>query len=404
MLLDYDSDQRFKAYFQCLEHAEPATSPVVSNYILVKLAARCNLACTYCYWFRDQSVFDAPKRLTVAAEDAFVARLGEHVERHGLDRFFVLFHGGEPLLFGQERFATLCEKLRRLERQRGFALKLAVTTNALLIDADWARLLAHWDVGVTVSLDGPRAVNDSRRVDFRGNGSFERILRGVAALRGAGIEPGFLSVCEPAADPAEHLRFFAEDIAARDLDVLVPDATHDDRPASIAAFYTGLFDAWWENWVDQGVRVRLLETLVRGLLGEESGIESIGFGPNTTSTLTTDGAIEPLDVLRVAGERFTRTRIDVFNHGLQDIQRDPLWRDVLRASLTLPSACRSCRYRLVCGGGHVGQRWSARRRFDNPTVYCDDIKLILGHIARRLFADLTVAAPRQAVARLGLAA
>lgn len=403
MFLDRSPARRFKAYYDCLTNNDPATSPVVSTYILIKLAARCNLACTYCYWFRDESVFDMPKRLTIEAEDAFLARLREHVRRYNQKEFFILFHGGEPLLFGKLRFSTLCEKLRRMEVECGFKLKLSLTTNAVLVDAGWADIFRQWKIGVTVSLDGPRSVNDRRRVDFRGGGSFDAVISGIIRLREAGIEPGFLSVCDPSADPREHIRFFVKDIGALDFDVLVPDATHDDAPSSIAAFYIGLFDAWWDTWVDHGVRVRLLDTLVRGLLGEESRIESIGFGPNTTSTLTTDGTIEPLDVLRVAGNSFTHTRFDVFHNGLQDIQSDPLWREVLRASLTLPDTCQNCRYRMTCGGGHVGQRWSSLRRFDNPTVYCEDIKVILSHISRRLFADLIVTAPARALESVGVA-
>jgi len=397
MLVNHAPDQRFKAYYDCLENNDPATSSVVSTYILVKLAARCNLACTYCYWFRDRSVMDAPKRLTIEAEDAFISRLGEHIVHFGLRSFFILFHGGEPLLFGAARFDSLCAKLRELEDKYQCQLNLAITTNAVLIDAKWASLLLRWRVGVTVSLDGPRASNDSRRIGFNGAGSFDAIIQGVIELRAAGVEPGFLSVCDPSADPSEHIRFFAEDLGARDFDILIPDATHEDAPASIAAFYIGLFDSWWDKWIDRGVRIRLLETIIRALLGEESKIESIGDGPNTTSTLTTDGAIEPLDVLRVAGDQFTRTRIDVFQNSLRDIQSDPLWREVLQSSLTLPKTCQACRYRTACGGGHVGQRWSSGQRFDNPTVYCEDIKLILGHMSRRLFADLTIVAPFNAL-------
>lgn len=403
MIANQAVEKRFKAYYDCLNNADPLSSPIISNYILIKLASRCNLACTYCYWFRDETVLEAPKRLTVDAEDAFIARLREHIDRYHLESFFILFHGGEPLLFGKARFDVFCDKLRRLEVNRNFELKLAITTNGILIDEDWANLFRRWRVSVTVSIDGPRSVNDRRRIGFHGEGSFDAIIRGIEQLREARIEPGFLSVCDPNTNPSEYIRFFAEDLGAKDFDVLVPDATNDDTPSSIAPFYLGLFDSWWDLWIDHGIRIRFLETLVKGLLGEESRVESIGFGPNTTSTLTTDGAIEPLDVLRVAGNNFTRTRIDVFRNNLQDIQSDPLWQEVLRSSLTLPETCRECRYHITCGGGHIGQRWSSSRRFDNPTVYCQDVKTILAHISRRLFDDLTVTVPRKALDKVGVA-
>src|SRR5579871_3011754 len=31
------------------------------SQLLVKVATRCNIDCSYCYWFRDASVYDKPK-------------------------------------------------------------------------------------------------------------------------------------------------------------------------------------------------------------------------------------------------------------------------------------------------------------------------------------------------------
>jgi len=47
----------------------------VFTFVLVKLASRCNINCTYCYWFRDADVYRKPAVLTVYAEDAFCQRL-----------------------------------------------------------------------------------------------------------------------------------------------------------------------------------------------------------------------------------------------------------------------------------------------------------------------------------------
>jgi uncharacterized protein len=391
------SEARFAPYWRCLQEAEEGVTPkaVVADYVLVKLAARCNIACSYCYWFRDDAVYEAPKVLTPAAEAAFVEKLRRHVATHAVPSFFILFHGGEPLLFGQQRFEALCRRLRSLEGELGFALKLAVTTNGLPIDEGWVRLLREQRVGVTLSVDGPREVHDRRRVDFQGRGTYDRVLAAAELLRRNGTEPGFLAVCDPRSDAGEVCRFLADEMGAREFDVLVPDATHDDRPASIAAYYRRLFDVWYDEYLDRGVRIRFLETLVTGLLGGESHVESIGFGPNTTFTLLTDGSLEPLDVLRTAGDGFTRTAFNVFEHELQDVKRDPLWREVLRSSLYLPETCRGCDYHRVCGGGHIGTRWSRERRFDNPSVYCEDIQEILAHVWSRMLADIELAVDRR---------
>jgi uncharacterized protein len=145
-----------------------------------------------------------------------------------------------------------------------------------------------------------------------------------------------------------------------------------------------MYDVYGEE-----AHIRWLETVTKGLLGVPSHSESIGYRPVTTFTLLTDGSLEPLDVLRTAGTNATATSYDIFNHDLQAIQFDPLWREVRDAALTLAPVCEKCVYKSACGGGHIASRWSNVNRYNNPSVYCDDIKDIFGHIWQRIANDIS---------------
>src|SRR5262245_35672177 len=134
-------------------HVRPA------NYLLVKLAARCNLKCTYCYWFRDATVNERPAVLTPEAEDALLYKLERHITTYGLSSFYILFHGGEPTLIGKRRFRALCERLRALESRLAIQLRLSMTSNGLLLDEEWIDVVCRNRVGVTLSLDGPAPIN-----------------------------------------------------------------------------------------------------------------------------------------------------------------------------------------------------------------------------------------------------
>jgi uncharacterized protein len=352
--------------------------------MILKLASRCNLDCPYCYWFRDETVYAAPKLLPVEVEDLCIARLEDHLAEYGLDRFSVIFHGGEPLLFGKKRFVALGLKLRELEERSGAELVLQVTTNGVLIDAEWAEILSALRVSVAVSLDGPAVVHDRHRVDHAGRGTYERVVAGLRSLQAAGLRPGLLAVCDPAGDPGELCRLFVDELGVEEFDALVPDASHEDRPASVAAYYTRLFDVWYDDYYPRGVSISYLENIVRGLRNEGSRVDSIGFGPVGTLTVTTEGALEPLDTLRVAGTGFTATGLNVRTHDLQSLQADPLWQEAWHASLHLAEVCEACPLRVPCGGGHLPHRWSRSKRFQNPSVYCDDLKQIFAHVRGRL--------------------
>ena len=159
-----------------------STSPLADRpftFVLVKLAARCNIKCTYCYWFRDAMVYAKPAVLTPEAEDAFCQRLEEHIREFELPIFLLVFHGGEPLLFPKRRFDTFLKKLRAVEERTGCMIKRGVTTNAILVDDEWIALFKEHDLTVTVSLDGPAEINDKFRVDFKGRGTLAQTLEGI---------------------------------------------------------------------------------------------------------------------------------------------------------------------------------------------------------------------------------
>jgi uncharacterized protein len=54
----------------------------------------------------------------------------------------------------------------------------------------------------------------------------------------------------------------------------------------------------------------------------------------------------------------------------------------------LPEVCQKCEFLDSCGGGHLAQRWSTERRFDNPSVYCESWKRIFEHIWGRIAPTL----------------
>ena len=70
------------------------------SQLLVKVAARCNIDCTYCYWFRDAAVYNKPKVMSPEVLDQLFHRIEQHVARYSLVEFPIILHGGEPLLWG----------------------------------------------------------------------------------------------------------------------------------------------------------------------------------------------------------------------------------------------------------------------------------------------------------------
>jgi hypothetical protein len=76
-----------------------------------------------------------------------------------------------------------------------------IQTNGTLLDDSWAAFFRQHGFLVGLSIDGPRELHDAYRVDKGGKGSFDRVMRGLAASRwptGTGPRPDCASTPRPA--------------------------------------------------------------------------------------------------------------------------------------------------------------------------------------------------------------
>jgi uncharacterized protein len=139
----------------------------------------CNFACTYCY----QDQYTSPNSgLTSEIIDAFFRYiLREFSER----KKYITIFGGEPLLNSPKQRELIG---RIIDWANESGLDLSFVTNGYSLE-DYVDLLSRAKIReVQVTLDGTEAVHDSRRFLKGGEGTFERIVRGIDASLAKGIE------------------------------------------------------------------------------------------------------------------------------------------------------------------------------------------------------------------------
>ncbi|WFU34870.1 radical SAM protein [Bradyrhizobium brasilense] len=341
--------------------------------LLVKVAARCNIDCSYCYWFRDAAVYDKPKLMSAEVLQQLLLRLEQHVARYSLVDFPVILHGGEPLLWGVDNFHRFAEGCEGISSRTGCEIPIAVTTNGVLIDDEWLDCFEARNISVAISIDGPAHIHDAHRKTFQGTGTHAAVERAARMLVSRDIGVIALAVCNPAYAPKEYADFFAA-CGIANYDIMIPDATVDEKPSSIAPFYNGLFDLWLEaNRTKPTSNVRIISDMVAALIGNNAPTEGVGHKPVELCTVMTDGTVEAHDVLRIAGDGFTNTRFNIFDHAIDDVRTEPRWKAARDASVNLCEKCRQCKFMNACGGGYLPHRFSTKNGFDNPSVYCDDL-------------------------------
>jgi uncharacterized protein len=164
----------------------------------------CNLDCSYCY-LPDR---DDTRRMSLATVETAAARVFEAAL--AASEVSVIWHAGEPLTVPREWYAEAFARLARL-CPAGVRLTHHVQTNGVLLDARWCELVEAHDVHVGVSVDGPAWLHDRHRRTRRGQGTHALVMRGIEALRHAGLP--FHVICvltrESLAHPDEIFDFFA---------------------------------------------------------------------------------------------------------------------------------------------------------------------------------------------------
>lgn len=363
------------------------------SQLLVKVAARCNIDCSYCYWFRDPAVYDKPKLMSTEVLRQLLQRIEQHVTRYALIDFPIVLHGGEPLLWGVDNFHRFAEGCEAISSRSGCDIPIAVTTNGVLIDEGWLDCFEGHHISVAISLDGPAHIHDIHRRTFQGTGTHAAVERAARLLVTRDIGVSALAVCNPAYPPKQYVDFFAACGLAH-YDIMIPDATVDETPPSIAAFYNGLFDLWLEaNRGGPTVSIRIVSDMITALLGNNAPTEGVGYKPVELCTVMTDGSVEAHDVLRIAGRGATQTTFNIFDHAIDEVRNEPRWMAARQASIDLCAKCRACKFMNACGGGYLPHRFSTRNGYDNPSVYCDDLYAMFENMQSVLARHLYISKP-----------
>src|SRR5438093_658406 len=113
--------------------------------LILKLTERCNIACSYCYYFEnaERSALDRPPLLNSEVLAWVTYRIKEALDSSAFDNVRVVFHGGEPMLIGKRRFAEVCKALDVLTDD---GVSLCIQTNAMFVDQEWIDLFSHYRV------------------------------------------------------------------------------------------------------------------------------------------------------------------------------------------------------------------------------------------------------------------
>ncbi|MDE3188159.1 MAG: anaerobic sulfatase-maturation protein [Acidobacteriota bacterium] len=145
----------------------------------------CNLDCKYCFYLEKEVLYPQASKWAMR-DEVLESYIRQYIEAHASPSVHFAWQGGEPTLLGVEYF----QKIAALQAKysNGKRIENAFQTNGVLLNDDWARFLKEAGFLVGISIDGLRELHDAYRVDKGGQPTFDRVMRGMDALKRNGTE------------------------------------------------------------------------------------------------------------------------------------------------------------------------------------------------------------------------
>lgn len=145
--------------------------PFPQKSLVLNVANDCNLGCSYC--FAAQGDYGAPRQMmdeTTARRsvDFLLQNSGDS------DSVTLVFFGGEPLM-NLALIRRLVVYANEQGRKAGKKVEFSMTTNATYLTPEVIEFLSDSEIGVAVSIDGPKKYHDLRRIYKSGLGSYDMI-------------------------------------------------------------------------------------------------------------------------------------------------------------------------------------------------------------------------------------
>jgi uncharacterized protein len=411
----------------------PGEAPAAFHVLAKPTGAICNLDCSYCFFLSKELLY--PGSRFRMAEELLETYLGQLLEAHAAaPEVVVAWQGGEPTMMGLEFFRRSVELAAGMARP-GQQILHTIQTNGTLLDEEWGAFFAEHRFLVGLSIDGPREIHDTYRLDKGGKPTFDRVMAGLDVLRRHGAEWNALTTIHAAnqGHGREVYRFLRDDCGARFMQFIpiverataetLPSANTgwgdraDDRPlytlegdlvtdrtvspAGYGRFLIDVFETWVRRDIGE-VYVQMFDVALANWFGEPPGLcvhsETCGLAlalEHTGDLYSCDHFVEPR--YRLGNIRETK---------LLDLVVLPQQQAFgLAKRDALPRFCRECDVRFACHGGCPKDRFATTPDGEPGLHYLcpsyKDLFLHIGPVMEEMTSLLRAdRAPSEVVARV----
>lgn len=338
-------DDRVLAAFQELIHEQSRQL----NVLYLDLASCCNLTCTYCFINNNLHSDDTAakskimsKAVAITAIDKFLAAAASN-----LDVAQITLFGGEPLL----NWSILVESVKHI-RDIAPSLKVTVVTNATLLDEDKIRFLKANRVGIGVSVDGPKRINDKYRVFSNSDNKsvYDIVAKSIVELNKVGAEFSISStVTRDLIENKESVITWLEDLSVHN--VFWNLFHYSERSDSWQKFYVDMasfIESCHDDLVSHDIYDEKIQEQLNLFLKHEFKIHSCGAVGLNQITVEPDGSVCICQGdMKASSKRIGNVLTDDLDDLLQK-REIAWWTEIYTIDR---EECLRCPALFICGGG-----------------------------------------------------
>lgn len=326
--------------------------------------------------------------MSMSLAKLFVEQLESYVNKNHIHRLNLIWHGGEPLLWGTSNYSQIFEVI--WTAFKNIHLKISIQTNLSLLNERYIELFKRYNVHVGFSLDGEQDINDTQRVYPDGGGTFEDIMSKVALCREKGVSIGCIVVGsrKHVGKIRELYSFLTENKLNFKFNPLFisgeaknNDGEYGITPNEYATMAIELFDLWYNDERNEIIESNFTEIASNLVTGKTSHCL---FGSNCQDNffaIGPDGDVFPCG-------RFCDEAYNDLSYG--NIKETPL-EEILkrrvdtepykRASYIAAGDCSKCIFFNICHGGCLHEGFLQTGDFKHKTFLCSAYKKIFSHIS-----------------------
>lgn len=357
--------------------------------LLIKpVSNSCNMRCKYCFYSDVTDIREVKSRGIMSLDTL------ELLVRNALREATVLctfgFQGGEPTLAGVDFFralVTFAKKYNINNARIGYSLQ----TNGILIDDEWAALLAKNGFLTGVSIDAAKQVHDGLRTDTQGKETHNQCMKATRILTKHKAEFNIISVVtnQLAAHPDNAYNFYKRNGFLYIQFVPCLDGlkeAHGSHFYSLDAkmygkFLCRIFDLWYADFiVDKYISIRTFDNYIHMLAGYPPESCAMSGTCSAYALVEADGSVYPCDFYAI--DEFLLGNIAT--HSFTEMLTGDVSQSFIAPSKNICPTCKECEYLFICRGGCRRDREPLMDGVIPSNYLCVAYKMFFAHALPRM--------------------